>query len=288
MKKTIFALLINLVFVTNQVNAQTNEEQVFKEKYLQQIEKNAVAEAQAQLLLIRGKYRIDNEIYKTLFAVYYNRKIEIEKTLLVTGTALNQQKDLAIIISKYDSISNFYLQALKSKNLIGDKVLDANDNSKFSNAVRNKEKLKLNKEQIDNLVYQSKLMAEMKNENPSLDLKAHERKLLPTILTDEQYTDLLILLNRKTASEWASGSWKHMQERGIDQGMDSTKVYREIYNYNLAKLVKKDRFGNDAPKTSASLTRLVSEQPEALRMLQSDQARNISNKPEAVKTKFAW
>jgi hypothetical protein len=131
-------------------------------------------------------------------------------------------------------------------------------------------------------------MAEMKKETPSLDLKSYERKMLPTILTDEQYIDLLVLLNRKTASDWASNSWKHMQERGIDQGLDSTKVYREIYNYNLAKLVKKDRFGNDAPKTSPSLAKLVSEQPEALRMLQSDQARNVSNKPEAVKTKFAW
>ncbi|WP_026715272.1 hypothetical protein [Flavobacterium daejeonense] len=288
MRKTIFALLINLAFASHQMNAQTNEEQVFKEKYLKQMEKNAVAEAQAQLLLVRGKYRIDNEMYKTLFRVYYNRKLEIEKALLLTGTALNEQKDLAVIISKYDSIANVYLQAIKTKSLIGDKVLDAKDNSKFASAVRNRERLKLNKEQIDNLIYQSKLMADMKKETPSLDLKAHERKLLPTILTDEQYTDLLVILNRKTASDWATNSWKHIKERGIDQGLDSTKVYREIYNYNLAKLVRKDRFGNDMPKTSASLARLVSEQPGALRMLQSDQARNVSNKPEAAKTKFAW
>ncbi|MEY2869523.1 MAG: hypothetical protein RIR01_2020, partial [Bacteroidota bacterium] len=132
-------------------------------------------------------------------------------------------------------IANIYLQAIKTKSLIGDKVLDAKDNSKFASAVRNRERLKLNKEQIDNLIYQSKLMAEMKKETPSLDLKAHERKLLPTILTDEQYTDLLILLNKKTASDWAANSWNHIKERGIDQGLDSTKVYREIYNYNLAK-----------------------------------------------------
>lgn len=288
MKKTIFALLINLILASHQVNAQTNEEQVFKEKYLQQVEKNAAIEARAQLVLITSKYRIDTETYNLLFKVFHDRKIQMEKTLLNTAASRTPQKDLAIVISKYDSISNFYLQAIKSKNLVGDKVLDAKDNSKFANAVRNKERLKLNKSQIDTLIYQSKLMAEMKKETLSLDLKAHERKLLPTILTDEQYTDLLILLNKKTASDWAANSWKHIKERGIDQGLDSTKVHREIYNYNLAKLVKKDRFGNDAPKTSASLAKLISEQPEALRMLQSDQARNVSNKPEAAKTKFAW
>lgn len=288
MKKTIFAFLINLAFASHQMNAQTNEEQVFKEKYLQQIEKNAAIEARAQLVLITSKYRIDTETYNLLFKVFHDRKMQMEKTLLATSASRTPQKDLAVVISKYDSISNFYLQAIKSKNLIGDKVLDAEDNSKFANAVRNKERLKLNKVQIDTLIYQSKLMAEMKKETPSLDLKAYERKLLPTILTDEQYTNLLITLNRKTASEWASSSWKHIQERGIDQGLDSTKVYREIFNYNLAKLVKKDRFGNDTPKTSASLVKLTTEQPEALRRLQSDQARNVSDKPEAIKTKFAW
>lgn len=288
MKKTIFALLISLFFASHQGNAQANEEQIFKEKYLKQLEKNAVAEAQAQLILIRGKYRIDNEMYKTLFQVYYNRKMEIEKALLETGTALNEQKDLAVIISRYDSISNSYLQGIKNKTLVGDKVLSSRDNSKFANAVKNREKLKLNKEQVDNLIYQSKQMREMKKQTPSLDLKAYERKLLPTILTDEQYTNLLILLNKKTASDWASNSWNHIKERGIDQGLDSTKVHREIFNYNLAKLVKKDRFGNDAPKTTASLSKMTTERPEALRRLQSDQARNISNKPEAAKTNFAW
>lgn len=288
MKKTIFVILFSLFFVSYSGNAQTNEDQVFKEKYLKLLEKNAIAEAQAQLILIRGKFRIDNEIFKTLFQVYYNRKMEIEKALLVEEPSLTQQKNVAFIIAKYDSISNSYLQAIKTKNLIGDKILSPRDNSKFASAVRNRERLKLNNEQIDNLIHQSKLMAEMKKETPSLDLKAYERKLLPTILADEQYTNLLILLNRKTASEWASNSWRNMKERGIDQGLDSTKVHREIFNYNLSKLVRKDRFGNDVPKISTTLSKMTTEQPDALRRLQTDQARNISNKPEAAKTNFAW
>lgn len=288
MKKTIFVLLISLAFTSHKMNAQTSEEQFFKEKYLQQIEKNAANEARAQLILITGKYKVDTETYNTLYKLYYDRKIEIEKKLFVTEASRNSQRDLAVVISKYDSISSFYLQALKNKSLIGDKVLDVNDNSKFASAVRNRGKLKLTKEQIDNLIYNSKLMAAQKNENPSLDLKANERKILPTILTDEQYTQLLIILNQKTASDWAKNSWKHLQERGIDQGLDSTKVNRELFNYNLAKLVKKERFGNEAPKTSESMSKLTTELPEALRRLQSDQARNTSKKPEETKTKFAW
>lgn len=288
MKKTIFVLLISLAFTSHKMNAQTSEEQFFKEKYLQQIEKNAANEARAQLILITGKYKVDTETYNTLYKLYYDRKIEIEKKLFVTEASRNSQRDLAVVISKYDSISSFYLQALKSKSLIGDKVLDVNDNSKFASAVRNRKKLKLTNEQVDNLLYNSKLMAEQKIENSSLDLKANERKILPTILTDEQYTQLLIILNQKTASDWAKNSWKHLQERGIDQGLDSTKVNRELFNYNLAKLVKKERFGNEAPKTSESMSKLTTELPEALRRLQSDQARNTSKKPEETKTKFAW
>ena len=121
MKKTIFILLINLAFASLQMNAQTNEEQIFKEKYLKQLEKNAVTEAQAQLLLIRGKYKIDNEMYKALFHIYYNRKIEIEKALISTEIDKKSQKELAIIISKYDSISNSYMLALKNKSFVGNK-----------------------------------------------------------------------------------------------------------------------------------------------------------------------
>jgi hypothetical protein len=288
MKKTIFALLINLAFASHQTNAQANQAQAFNEKYLLQAEKNAVVEAKAQLVLINDKYKLDAENYKTLYQVYYNRRIEIEKAVMASQASKSSQKDLAIVIAKHDSISNFYLQALKNKSLIGDKVLDINDNSKFASAVRNRRKLKLTKEQIDNLIYNSKLMATQKTENPSLDLKANERKILPTILTDDQYTDLLFLLNRKTASDWATASLKHLQERGIDQGLDSSKVRIELFNYNLAKLVKRERFGNEMPKTSESMSKLTTELPEALRRLQSDQARNTSKKPEETKTKFAW
>lgn len=288
MKKTFIALVISLTFFSHPMSAQTKEEQKFKEKYLLQAERNADVEAKAQLVLILRKYKLDQETYNTLYQAYYNRRIELEKAMMATDKNEKSQNNLTIVISKYDSISNSYLQALKSKNLVGDIVLQADDNSKFANAVRNREKLKLDKIQVDNLIYQSKLMAEKKKENQSLDLKAYERKLLPTILTDEQHTELLILLNRKTASSWAKNSWQKMQERGIDQGLDSTQVNRELFNYNLAKLVKKDRFGNDVPTTSESLRKMNTALPEALKRLQSDEARNVSKKPEETKTNFAW
>ena len=80
MKKTFFALFINLTFASLSMNAQTNEEQVFKGKYLQQVEKNAAIEARAQLVLITSKYKVNTETYNTLFKVYHDRKMEIEKT----------------------------------------------------------------------------------------------------------------------------------------------------------------------------------------------------------------
>lgn len=288
MKKTFFALVISLTFLSQPVSAQTKEEQKFKEEYLLQAEKNADAEAKAQLVLIMSKYKLDAETYKTLYQAYYNRRIELDKAMMATDETVKSQNNLAVVIKKHDSISNSYLLALKSKNLIGDKILSADDNSKFASAVRNREKLKLDKTQVDNLIYQSKLMAEKKAENPSLDLKAYERKLLPTILTDEQYTNLLVDLNKKKASNWAKASWAKIQERGIDQGLDSTKVHLEIFNYNLAKLVKQERFGNDIPKTSESMSKLTTEIPEALRRLQSDESRNTSKKSAETKTQFAW
>ncbi|CAD0002246.1 hypothetical protein [Flavobacterium chungangense] len=288
MKKTIFGLIISLAFFSHSMNAQNNQKQPFKDQYLQQAEKNAEAEAKAQLALITHKYKLDPETYKTLYETYYNRRIELEKAMMSSEKSKKSQNNLTHVISKYDSISNYYLQALKNKSLIGDKVLRADDNSKFASAVRSREKLKLDKTQIENLIYQSKLMAEKKAENEYLDLKDYERKILPTILTDEQYTQLLIDLNKKTANAWAKGSWQKMKERGIDEGLDSTKVQSELFNYNLAKLVKKERFGKDVPKTSESMRKMNTTLPESLRRLQSDETRNTSKKSEETKTKFAW
>ncbi|WP_168199446.1 hypothetical protein [Pedobacter aquae] len=84
-------------------------------------------------------------------------------------------------------------------------------------------------------------------------------------MKDEQYTSLLIELNRATALGWAQDSWQSIKKRGLDGGLDSVVVIRQMFNYNLGKLVKKDRFGKDLPTTSPSLSRFDSAKPEALR-----------------------
>ncbi|QEK52461.1 hypothetical protein FYC62_12955 [Pedobacter aquae] len=289
MKKTVITLLASIALLPINLMAQQNvPSKNMNAQYLQLADENAKKETTAHLSLISKKYKLDEKTYKTIYQAFYNRRIETEKALLQTDKSVASQNNLVSLINKHDSICNSYLKALSHKNLIGNKILESTDNSKFASAIRSKSLLKLSQVQIDSLLYHSKKMAELKIEDAGLDLRGYERKVLPLLLQDEQYTSLLIELNRPTALGWAQDSWQSIKKRGLEGGLDSVVVIRQMFNYNLGKLVKKDRFGKDLPTTSPSLSRFDSAKPEALRMLQADEARNVADKPKETKTSFAW
>lgn len=284
MKKTLFKICLLLTLLPFQNFAQSDDDNKFNKRFLLKIEEHAALEAQAQASLIKERYHLDNKNYKALYNLLYNSKMELETAFI----SKSKQAEIEKIIAKNQENLNLYLSALKGNNLIGDKILDANDKSKFASAVRIRQKLKLDESQISNLIHQSNVMAEMKRENSDFDLKAYERKTLPNILTDEQYTKLLINLNKERASAWAKNSWNELKERGIEKGLDSTKVYNEIFNYNLGKLVSYERFANDVTTPSTTTNRLKTEKPQALQLLDFDKARNVNEKSKTVNPAFAW
>ena len=288
MKKTLLKICFVVMILPLTIIAQSNVNQEFNDQLLEIVKNNADIEAKARVALIGSKYDLDGITYKSLFDLFYDSKVELEMALIQVKPSDNKQVEIEKIILKNENEIRRFLSALRGKNLFKNKTIDPDDKSKFASAVRIREKLNLNDSQIENLINQANLMAEMKIENSGLDLKAYERKILPNILTDEQYTSLLIYLNSKKASAWAKETWKELKDRGIDEGLDETQVYNQVFNYNLGKLVYFERFANDEATSSASINQLRTEKPEALQRLEFDKARNAKEKSKTTKAKFAW
>lgn len=70
--------------------------------------------------------------------------------------------------------------------------------------------------------------------------------------------------------------------------MDSTKVIAENYNYNLYKLVSRDRYGDHTVEASENLQKMINDMPDSALQLASDKARNPTKKEEILKTNFSW
>lgn len=288
MKKNKLQIIIVLALFSYVLHAQTDEQQTFKKLYLQQVAKNAEFEAKTNLSLIAKTQNIDTETHNALYQLFYTKRLETEKIVMSEATTEKTNKDLENLFIKYDSVNNLYLQALKSKSIVGTKILNMKENSKFAHAIKNSNQLQLNKKQIDDLFFQTGLMSDKKVANPDLNLKEYERSQLPAILTDKQYIELLVILNKTKALNWAKKSWEEMKSREINQSLDSTKVIAENYNYNLYKLVSRDRYGDHTVEASENLQKMINDMPDSALQLASDKARNPIKKEETLKTNFSW
>jgi hypothetical protein len=124
-------------------------------------------------------------------------------------------------------------------------------------------------------------------EKETFSLRIFERKELPLILSAPQYLSLLKLANHKTAMKWAKSDWEEMKSRGISEGLDSAKVTRDIYHYDLARLVIRDKYGESIP-TNHSLKTFETPMPAALSKLKTARRYNNPIPDQSANAKFSW
>ena len=167
-------------------------------------------------------------------------------------------------------------------------MIKPNDISKFADAVRLRKELKLSPGQVDSLIFHANSLQGYKKLNPKISPKDYERKVLPTILDDSQYTSLLLLHYKDKAVAWAKDDWKELNERGIATGLDSVTATRQIINYNLAKWAISDRLGKAGSHSSPSIKSIETPMPEAMQRLRTARRYNNPIPDKASKAAFAW
>jgi hypothetical protein len=93
---------------------------------------------------------------------------------------------------------------------------------------------------------------------------------------------------RDKAKKWAQDNWKELKERNLTADLDSAKTVSQITNYNLNKWILSDRYGNNKPKASTSITTPPTEEPTALKTLRTARRYNNPIPEKKAAATFAW
>ena len=162
-------------------------------------------------------------------------------------------------------------------------------NSKFFAAIHNKQYLELSQTQVDTLVNKGFELQKMKEQskkqnNTAFDPKKFETDQLERILNEEQYNKFLVLTNRDNARKWAIKGWQEVKQYGIAQAADSTRIFKQIENYQLARCIAIDRYRDDKSRKYANLEAIDGSMPKALRDLRAAKRINKSAPADSTDT----
>ena len=246
----------------------------FIEQYMEQTKENASAQAKVTAALMRKKYLCDAAMEKALYKVLYQGRLEIEQTTITYAKTPELEGRLAEVINKNDSITQFFLNAaIKKDQPVG--------NSKFASAVRIKKELSLTQAQIDSSMFHHNRLTKLRSSIGFIP-QDYERKFLPTIFNDAQYTYLLVYVNKIQALKNAQSDWKELKQRHLLPGADSAKVVSELKTYNIGLISISDRYTN-AESQSDSMKALLTPIPQAKQLLISARKLNSDQQNAAFK-----
>jgi hypothetical protein len=216
----------------------------------------------------------------------YNKTIK-ESTVILSKSQLSKS------IAKDDSISQRKLQGAKNIGSVNNKKLLPEYKSKFIAAIRLRNELSLTQIQIDSLMYHANRLNELRLANSYFFPKVYERKVLPRILKDVQYTTLLVNLNTPLALRKAKTDWKEIKLRGLKTNEDSVMVVNEMMSYWIGKFSIIDRYITDdktisQSNMSESMKVLITPEPQAMKLLET--ARTTNNNPiqGPLRPAFRW
>jgi hypothetical protein len=129
--------------------------------------------------------------------------------------------------------------------------------------------------QVDSLLERAYTLEKMQDEfswkNPlgKFDANPFEAQYIQRILSEDQFLNLLAIINKPQADKWATDDWAELVARGMTTGLDSARTVHEFTQYNIARLVAKDRYADDKIKQNAQITAVDSNMPPALRRLKT-------------------
>jgi hypothetical protein len=187
-------------------------------------------------------------------------------------------------------VSRHYDSAVKAA-LIRDGSLQPA--TQFALALKYKEYLQLSPAQCDSLVWQalylSRVLDTMQLRDPfaSTDFGDYEALHLTALLSEQQYTDLLMIRNKPGAYAQARRDWEDLVKFQIAQHFDKESTIIEIGNYYVARYSSWNRLAYDTKKQTDNMRALEDTKPQALKLL--DQARWNPEPAKATNTmKLQW
>ncbi len=147
---------------------------------------------------------------------------------------------------------------------------------------KNRAELHLTKQQKALIIAKGKeearqeILAYQRPDSFSFNRANYEADVLPTILSDTQYTAALMIKNLAIAKLKASSAWRELTQNGLVKGLDKDSTIQQITPYYLFQSVIADKYTNQ-PEIRNKLSKgIAAALPEPLLLLKN--AKNVSTK----------
>lgn len=267
---------------TQAMHKSTNDTTYYKEIFKDEILSKATINASSTIRKLKKHKKVTPDGIIALYPVLLQK----EKQIAVIGFAYSNRRTIDSLISiindSYDSLEIAILQ----REPLG------LSNSQFAIAVRYRSTLGLSNIQVDSLTNKARQLKQMKEDflesEPfgKYDSKAFETANMLTIVSEEQYMQVLKIKNKTQAENDAKQDWDELVQRGLVTTQNRDTTIKKLKNYYLAKWCAYYRYGNDKIMQTANVKAIESSMPGALRVLRA--ARKQNNSVTGNGAQYQW
>jgi hypothetical protein len=165
--------------------------------------------------------------------------------------------------------------------------------TQFAIALKYKDYLKLDPRLIDTLVFHAMLVAarqdsvQMREPFASIDFGDYESSILSSLLTEEQYTSLLMIRNKPNAYATARKDWDDLEKYNLAGNLNKDQIITQIAEFYIVRFSAWNRMAHDNKRQTANMRALEEIKPQILKTL--DQARwNVPPEKAKNDAKLTW
>ena len=230
----------------------------------------AAIDRQATTLATAEKYKIVNVDHVSKYgfdSIFHLIKQKNYQQVLLEYTYAGNPKMRDTLLSR----SSKYFDSTITASLMRDGSLLSS--SQFAIALKYRHVLELRPTLIDTLVQYAmyvKMQHDsllMKDPFAKSDSKVYEAQILNELLTEDQYTKLLMIKNKSQVDLDTNDDWDDMEKWGLAANLNKDATIKQLHQYYMVKWNAYYRMANDKIKQEANLKLLKDNQPKALKML---------------------
>ena len=146
--------------------------------------------------------------------------------------------------------------------------------TQFAIALKYKDYLKLDPRLIDTLVFHAMVLAarqdsvQMRDPFVSIDFGDYESRVLSSLLTEEQYTGLLMIRNKSNAYAKARQDWVDLEKFRLTGNLNKEQTIIQIAEFYIASFSAWNRLAYDSKRQIANLRALEEIKPQILKTLE--------------------
>jgi hypothetical protein len=291
--KMVVSFLVLLLVINTNTKSQTPNQVAPNVSVAQSIKDNFSLSVVERVYDLLKKTNLPfSESRQTFFAKYFSRRDSVLNFFIESNFS---DSIVTIERNKLDSIFENILEPEEKFRYFTSRNYGQRSRpitpSQFSKAIEYKTQLGLTQNLVNVLLQKIEILRQKRdsfylaNPNKSFDSRAYESETMSSLLTEDQYTDLLTIKNGKKSLNYALNDWKEMQARNLDSTLNKDSTIKSLTSYYLLKNNTFDRFMHDKIRQSEALRIVYEGKPQELVIL--IKARR-SNENDTMGSSYHW